>query len=103
MAQSWGTNRAQNAPSTGRLWPRRLAVTLLGLALAGFLAWLLVRPLLHPRTHLVLLTGGVGDSLEPGEVPAEFVLEDFRELVGLEDVLHKSLLQDNGPLILGSL
>lgn len=103
MTQGWGTNGKGSTHAVGRLWLRRIGVTLLATVLAGCLLGLLVWPLLHPRTHLVLLTGSVMGSSEPGAVPADFVLEDFRELIGLRPVLHSSILDEGGPLVLGSL
>ncbi len=103
MSPGWGTNGKAGSHAAGRLWTRRIGITLLATALAACLLWLLVRPLLHPRTHLVLLTGSVTGNNDPGQVPADFVLEDFRELIKLRGVLHRSILDDGGPLILGSL
>jgi hypothetical protein len=103
MTQGWGTNGKAGSHAAGRLWTRRIGITLLVTGLAACLLWLLVRPLLHPRTHLVLLTGSITGTTEPGEAPADFVLEDFRALIGLRGVLHRSIMSDGGPLILGSL
>src|SRR5688500_17806473 len=104
MAQGWGKHRAAGETKARGLWLRRGVATLVAMLLAAWLGWLLIRPLLHPRTHLVLLAGDVtGAGFALGGVPADYVVEDLRELLALEPVLHRSILGNQGPLVLGSL
>ncbi len=104
MAPGWGAQRAgQPMPERG-LWFRRTLATLVGIVLTAWLGWLVVRPLLHPRTHLVLLSGDVGSAaMALDAVPADFVVEDFRELLALNPVLHGGMGEEQRTLILGSL
>lgn len=103
--ESWGAKQAARPGGSGSRWFWRGIWTLAVLGLLAWFGWLLFRPFLHPRTHLVLLTGdviSVADS--PSAVPADFVVEDFRELLKLESVLHQGVLdQPARPLVLGSL
>src|SRR5262245_63186885 len=104
MAQGWGKQRAASVTKARGLWIRRLIATSVGLLLIAWLTWLLIRPLLHPRTHLVLLAGDVsGAPLMLGSVPADYVVDDLRELLAIEPVLHRDIRGDGGPLVLGSL
>jgi len=105
MAQaSWGAKKGVRHGSPRVLWLARGLWTLGVVLLLGWLGWLLWRPFRHPRTHLVLLSGDVvAFDPAPYAPPADFVVEDFRALLGLENVLHRGLLEQPGPLILGSL
>ena len=76
----------------------------MGIFLAAWLGWLLIRPLLHPRTHLVLLSGDVGTAaMSLDSVPADYVVEDFCELLALNPALHGGIGRRAAALILGSL
>src|SRR5262245_33289762 len=104
MAQGWGAHRTSGPSRNGRLWLRRGLATLALALLAAWLGWLLVRPLMHPRTHLVLLAGDImGSGWSLGDVPSDFVVEDFRALLSLETALDRGIGRDPKPLVLGSL
>src|SRR5688500_12565093 len=105
MAQaSWGAKKGVGPGRVRALWAARAAWTLALVGLLVVLAWLLWRPFAHPRTHLVLLSGDVV-AFDPAPLapPADFVAEDFREMLRLNELLHRGLLEEPGPLILGSL
>ncbi len=103
--ESWEPKPATGAGRRGGRWLRRIAWTAAALLLLAWLGWLLVTPFVHPRTHLVLLSGDVVSvDASPAAVPADYVIEDLRELLRLKDVLHQGLLdQPATPLVLGSL
>src|SRR5262245_19764302 len=103
--ESWGPKPAPASRRAGSRWFWRGVWTLAVLGLLAWFSWLLFRPFLHPRTHLVLLTGDIVTVTDsPSAVPADFVLEDFRELLKLGSVLHQGLLEEPPkPLVLGSL
>ena len=104
--ESWGPKKpAVDGRRRGSRWLGRGLWTLAVVALLAWFGWLLFRPFWHPRTHLVLLTGDIiSVSSAPSAVPADFVLEDFRELLKLSDVLHQGVLDEAPkPLVLGSL
>ncbi|MDX1948685.1 MAG: hypothetical protein SFU86_25075, partial [Pirellulaceae bacterium] len=94
---------ARSERAANRRWSRGFW-TLVVVGLLTWLGWLVAEPFLHPRTHLVLLAGDVATlQAEPGAIPADFVVEDFRELLAIRDVLDRGLVNDTGPLVLGTL
>ena len=105
MAKESWAKKPPARPGRGARWLSRAVWTLALLALLAWFGWLLIRPFWHPRTHLVLLTGDVVSvDASPAAIPADYVVEDFRELVKLESVLHQGLLDEPAqPLVLGSL
>src|SRR5689334_4795116 len=105
MAQaSWGAKKGVRPGRVRALWAARALWTVVPVSLFAVLGWLLWRPFSHPRTHLVLLSGDVVTfNPAPFALPADFVAEDFRELLRLNEVLHRGILDQPGPLILGSL
>src|SRR5262249_50072625 len=107
IAMAQGSGKAQATPrerNAAARWAWRGACTLAVAALVAWLGWLLVRPFLHPQTHLVLLTGDiVSVDASPSAVPADYVVEDLRELLSLDSVLSPGVDSPPQPLILGSL
>src|SRR5262245_15607676 len=90
--------------SAAARWAWRGAGTLALAALVVWLGWLLLRPFLHPQPHLVLVTGDiVSVDASPHAVPADYVVEDLRELLSLQSVLYQGVASSPEPLILGSL
>ena len=95
--------QARSERAAARRWSRGFW-TIVVLALLGWLGWLVAEPFLHPRTHLVLVAGDVVSiDPSPAAVPADYVVEDFRELLALRDVLDRGLTNTSGPLVLGVL
>jgi hypothetical protein len=77
---------------TGPWWlrgSRRIPITALLIVLCLVLARSLFAPFDHPRTHLVLLTGGGQPSHDDGAGPARYVLEDFAAFLPLESQLYR--------------
>jgi hypothetical protein len=81
---------------------RRVLVSGLLLVLVVWLLQSLVAPFQHPRTHLVLLSGGISGDDSTGLGPSDFVIDDFADFVPLEPVLYRGALGP-GLTILGSL
>src|SRR5262245_1275935 len=93
--ESWAKKQPARPGGSGSRWYWRGVWTIGLVALLAWFGWLLVRPFLHPRTHLVLLTGDVISVVDsPSAVPADYVVEDFRELLKLQNVLHQGWLED---------
>jgi len=103
--ESWAKKQPARPGGSGSRWLWRGIWTIGLVALFGWFGWLLFRPFLHPRTHLVLLTGDVISVVDsPSAIPADYVFEDFRELLKLQTVLHQGWLEESAqPLVLGSL
>jgi hypothetical protein len=84
-------DRRHHARSDGWLTRRRGLYLLLALllGLGALLAYSLYSPFQHPRTHLVLLTGGLTGPARSSAGPMDFVLDDFSAFLPLEPVLYQ--------------
>lgn len=88
MAQGhWETDRSPlRRGLTPRFW-LRLAVSGAVLALLAALLVAVLQPFWHPRTHLVVLTGG--QQLVAGWPPIEYAAEDAAAFSAVEGALHE--------------
>lgn len=80
-----------------RRYLRRAAVAVLALVLIAGLLYLLIPPLLHPHTHLVLITGA--DYRSAAVAPLEFAAEDAAGFEALQAALYAREGERQPPVV----
>ena len=80
-----------------RRYLRRAAVAVLALGLIAGLLYLLIPPLLHPHTHLILVTGP--DYQSSAVAPLEFAAEDAAGFAALQAALYAHEGERQPPVV----